>query len=237
MRRRIAPPESHFRRPIAMRLFPKLFFAAIVSLCAVSMVSAAETHPFSVHDMLAMDRISDPQVSPDGRSVVFVLRATDLAANRGATDLWMVGTDGTGLRRMTSHSASESNPRWAPDGKSIYFLSTRSGSSQIWQIATGGGESTQVTNIPLDAGSFRISPDGTRIVFSAGVFPGKSMDETAQQLDAVAKQKASGKIYDSLLFRHWDTWFDGRRNHLFVIPAKGGAAVDIMKAMDADGPW
>jgi dipeptidyl aminopeptidase/acylaminoacyl peptidase len=219
-----------------MRLFLKLFLAAVVSLCVVSMVSAAETHPFSVHDMLAMDRISDPQVSPDGRSVVFVLRATDLAANRGATDLWMAGTDGTALRRMTSHSASESNPRWAPDGKSIYFLSTRSGSSQIWQIATGGGEATQVTNIALDAGSFRVSPDGTRIAFSAEVFPGKSIDETAQQLDVVAKQKASGKIYDSLLFRHWDTWFDGRRNHLFVIPAKGGAAVDIMKAMDADAP-
>jgi dipeptidyl aminopeptidase/acylaminoacyl peptidase len=222
-----------------MRLFSKILF--VLSSLAVAFVSAAESHPFSVHDMLAMDRISEPQVSPDGRSVVFVVRVTDLAGNRGSTDLWAVGTDGTGLRRMTSHSASESNPRWSPDGKAIYFLSTRSGSSQIWQIAVGGGEATQVTNIPLDAGSFCVSPDGARIAFSAEVFPGKSVDETARMLDEQSKQRSSGKIYDSLLFRHWDTWADGRRNHVFVIPVKGGAAVggpgvDLMQAMDADAP-
>ena len=219
-----------------MRLCLRILFVAVLSSLAVAFVSAAESHPFSVHDMLAMDRISDPQVSPDGRSVVFVVRATDLTGNRGSTDLWVVATDGTGLRRMTSHSASESNPRWSPDGKTIYFLSTRSGSSQIWQIAVGGGEATQVTNLPLDAGSFRVSPDGTRLAFSAEVFPGKSMDETASLLDEQSKRKASGKIYDSLLFRHWDTWADGRRNHVFVVPVKGGAAVDLMKAMDADAP-
>ena len=186
--------------------------------------------------MLAMDRISDPQVSPDARSVVFVVRVTDLAANRGLTDLWLVGTDGTGLRRLTSHSASDVNPRWSPDGKTIYFLSTRSGSSQIWQIAPGGGEATQVTSLPLDVGSFRVSPDGTRIAFSAEVFPGKTIDETVAMLDQRSKQKSSGQIYDSLFFRHWDTWADGRRNHVFVIPAKGGAAVDIMQSMDADAP-
>lgn len=218
-----------------MRLFTRLFFAAIASLLAASFV-AAESHPFSVHDMLAMDRISDPQVSPDGRWVVFAVRATDLAGNRGSTDLWVVGTDGTGLRRMTSHSATESNPRWSPDGKTIYFLSTRSGSSQIWQIAVGGGEATQVTNLALDAGSFRVSPDGTRLAFSAEVFPGKNIDETASQLDEQSKRKSSGQIYDSLLFRHWDTWADGRRNHIFVIPVKGGAPVDVMKGMDADAP-
>jgi len=218
-----------------MRLFSRLLII-VFSLLSLVAVSAAESHPFSIHDMLAMDRISDPQVSPDGKWVVFALRATDLAANRGSTDLWMVGSDGTGLRRMTSHSAAEFNPRWSPDGKAIYFLSTRSGSSQIWQISPNGGEATQVTALPLDAGSFRVSPDGARIVFSAEVFPGKSIEETVRLLDERSKDKASGKVYDTLLFRHWDTWADGRRNHLFVIPAKGGAAVDIMPAMDADAP-
>lgn len=218
-----------------MRLFSRLSFLALLLVVAAS-GSAAETHPFSIRDMLAMDRVSDPQVSPDGRSVVFVVRATDLAANRGRNDLWIVGTDGSGLRRMTADPASDTSPRWSQDGKTIYFLSTRSGSSQIWQIATGGGEATQLTYLPVDAGSFRVSPDGSRIVFSAEVFPGKNIAETASLLAERAKQKASGKIFDSLLFRHWDTWADGRRNHLFVIPAKGGAAVDIMQPMEADAP-
>lgn len=217
-----------------MRLLSRILFA--VTLLAVSVAASAQSHPFSIHDMLAMDRIGDPQVSPDGRSVAFVVRVTDLAANRGATDLWMAGTDGSGLRRMTSHAASDSSPRWSPDGKTLYFLSTRSGSSQVWQLPISGGEATQVTSVPLDLGSFTISPDGTRIAFSAEVFPGKSIDETVRMLDERKKQKASGRIYDSLLFRHWDTWADGRRNHVFVMPARGGAPVDIMQPMAADTP-
>jgi dipeptidyl aminopeptidase/acylaminoacyl peptidase len=214
-----------------MRVFSTLLLAF-----ALTLTLTAQTHPFSVQDMLAMDRISDPQVSPDGKSVVFVSRATDLAANRGLNDLWLIGTDGAGLRRLTSHAAADVNPRWAPDGKTIYFLSTRSGSSQIWQIAVDGGEPSQVTTLPLDAGSFRVSPDGTRIAFSAEVFPGKTIDETVRMLDERSKKKASGKVFESLLFRHWDTWADGRRNHVFVMPAKGGTPVDIMQNMDADAP-
>ena len=110
------------------------FCLALVLLLAALPAAAAETHPFSVHDLLAMDRVSEPQVSPAGDRVVFVLRKTDLAANRGRTDLWMVGTDGTGLRQLTSHEAGDFNPRWAPDGKAIYFLSTRSGSAQVWKL-------------------------------------------------------------------------------------------------------
>jgi dipeptidyl aminopeptidase/acylaminoacyl peptidase len=219
-----------------MRLFSRLVSVAVVSLVALCPVATAQTHPFSVHDMLAMDRIGDVQVSPDGRTAVFVVRVTDVAANRGLNDLWTVGTDGTGLQRLTSHAAADTNPRWSPDGKTIYFLSTRSGSSQIWQIALGGGEPTQLTDLPLDAESFRVSPDGARIAFSAQVFPGKSIDETARMLDEKSKQKASGQIFDSLLFRHWDTWSDGRRSHLFVVPVKGGAPVDLMLSMDADTP-
>jgi dipeptidyl aminopeptidase/acylaminoacyl peptidase len=209
----------------------------ILMLAFASVVTAQQQqHPFSIHDMLAMDRISSPEVSLDGKSVVFVVRRTDLEANRGRTDLWMVGTDGTGLRRMTTDAASDSSPNWAPDGKSIYFLSTRSGSSQVWKIPANGGEAMQVTSLPLDIGSFLVSPDGNLLLVSAEVFPGKSLAESAKQVDATAKKQASGRLYESLLFRHWDTWADGRRNHLFVVPASGGAAIDIMPAMDADSP-
>jgi len=133
---------------------------------------AAETHPFSVHDMLAMDRISEPAVSPDVKLVVFTLRTTDLEANRGRTDLWVVGTDGTGLRRLTTHEAGDSNPVWSPCGKCIFFLSTRSGSSQVWRIRTDGGEARQVTQLPLDVGCLTVSPDGRTLAVTMEVFPG-----------------------------------------------------------------
>src|SRR5512136_2306730 len=101
---------------------------------ALSAAKPAESHPFSIHDMLAMDRISDSQVSPDGKWIVFNMRETDLAANRGRTDVWIVGTDGKNLRRLTSHPAADFNARWAAGGKCIFFLSTRSGSAQVWRM-------------------------------------------------------------------------------------------------------
>ena len=198
---------------------------------------AGKTHPFSVHDMVAMDRISDPQVSPDGRRVVFVLRKTDLEANRGRTDLWMVNIDGSGLRRMTSHPASDNNPRWTPDGRSILFLSTRSDSSQVWRIAVDGGEAEQVTHEPLDVGNLLVSPDGKYIAYTMEVFPdASSPEQTKKRLDQIAERKSSGRLYDRLFIRHWDTWSDGRRSHLFVRRLSGGKAIDLMKGMDADTP-
>jgi dipeptidyl aminopeptidase/acylaminoacyl peptidase len=197
----------------------------------------ASTHPFSVHDMVAMDRISDPQVSPDGARIVFTLRTTDLEANKGRTDLWLVGTDGDGLRRLTSHPASDGNPRWSSDGDSIWFLSTRSDSSQVWRIAVDGGEAQQVTDLPLDVTSLAVAPDGERIAFSVEVFVDcETIACTRERLDEVEARRTSARVYERLLIRHWDTWKDGRRSHVFVMPAAGGTPVDVMRGMDADCP-
>jgi len=216
-----------------------------VSICGFMLVAAAgdpaasndATHPFSVHDMLAMDRISDPQVSPDGRRVVFTVRTTDLEANKGRTDLWTVHVEGTGLHRLTSHPEADGSARWSPDGKDIFFLSARSGSSQVWRMAADGGEAEAVTKEPLDVGAFVLSPDGSRIAYSMEVFPdAATVEETKKRLDETEKRKASGRVYEKLFIRHWDTWKDGRRSHLFVMPTSGGAAIDVMKGMDADSP-
>ena len=118
---------------------------------------ATQTHPFSIHDMLAMDRISAPRVSPDGLRIVFVRRTTDLEANRGRTDLWLVDSDGQNLRRLTAHPAGEGNPRWSPDGRTVYFLTARSERSQIWKIAVDGGEAEQVTQLPLEVTGFKLN--------------------------------------------------------------------------------
>ena len=215
--------------------------SSLVVVLSLGVPRAAEvppaTHPFSVHDMVAMDRISDPQPSPDGGRVVFVRRTTDLEANRGRTDLWLVGLDGRDLRPLTSHEANDTNPRWSPDGKTIWFLSTRSGSSQIWRIAVDGGEAIQVTRFPVEVTSFALAPDGARLAFTSEVFTDcATLACTQERLDEVAKRKTSGRVYERLFVRHWDTWKDGRRSHLFVVAASGGEPVPLMRGMDADCP-
>jgi len=197
----------------------------------------APPHPFSVHDMLAMNRISDPQVSADGRWVAFTVRVTDLEANRGRTDIWLARTDGSRTRRLTTDPANDSNARWAPDGW-IYFLSTRSGTSQVWKIDPLGGEACQVTDLPLEVANLEIAPQIESLVFSLDVYPGATIARTVEMDAEKAAAPASGKIYDELLFRHWDTWEDGKRSHVFVRKLSGcdDTVRDLVPDLDADTP-
>ncbi len=220
-------------------------YVSFISFCLVILLNGIafgdiESHPFSVHDMLAMDRISGQQVSPDGQWIVFSLRKTDLDANKGRTDLWLVGTDGKNLRQLTKDPAGDSSPCWSPDSKKIYFLSSRSGSSQVWCMPVTGKDSDaqQVTQLALDVGSLIISPDGKKLAISLEVFPNSCITETAAKLKKIEENKASGMIFDRLFIRHWDTWCDGRRAHIFVVPATpgDGKPVDTMKGMDSDCP-
>jgi len=199
---------------------------------------AQETHPFDAHDLWAMDRISDPQVSPDGAWIVFGVSSLDEAANRRRSDLWIVSSSGGDPRPLTTHPASEFNARWAPDGSGVFFLSTRSGTSQVWWISASGGEARPVTDLPLDVGSMAVSPDGSRLAVSMEVFIDcPTLACTMDRLGERESRAASGIVYDRLFIRHWDTWEDGRRSHLFVVPVEGeGEPVDVMRGMDADAP-
>jgi dipeptidyl aminopeptidase/acylaminoacyl peptidase len=208
----------------------------VLTFAPIAFAAVKETHPFDVRDLIAFDRVSEPRVSPDGRSVVFTVSAVDFDANKRRTDLWLVSAEGTGLRKLTQHDASDTSAVFAPDGKAIYFLSTRGGSSQVWKLPLDGGEPQPVTKLPLDVGSFVLSPDGTKLVLSMEVFPGTTVADTKKRLDDDAAKKATGRIYESLFMRHWDSWADGRRSHLFVMPVGGGEPVDLMNAMDADAP-
>ncbi|MCK4766035.1 MAG: S9 family peptidase [Candidatus Aminicenantes bacterium] len=218
-----------------MRYVKFLIFGLFIA-ASLNLYSGA-AHPFTVHDLLTMDRISGQTVSPDGKLIVFNLRKTDLDANKGRTDLWLVDTKGKGLRQLTAHPAADHSPCWSKDSKKIYFLSTRSGSSQVWCIPVYGGEARQVTDLPLNISSFKISPDGKKIAFSMDVFPAsKTIDCTVNKLDKIEKSKATGKIFERLFIRHWDTWNDGRRSHIFVMSLAGGKPVDVIKGMDSDCP-
>ncbi|RKH47307.1 S9 family peptidase [Corallococcus llansteffanensis] len=210
---------------------------SLLAALALGAGPAPAPRPFNQQDLVTMRRVSAPRVSPDGRQVAFVLRSTDLEANRGRTDLWLVNLDGTNLRQLTAHADNDAEPVWAPDGKSLFFLSSRGGSSQVWRLPVDGGEPQPVTQLPLDVGSFALSRDGQQLAVSMEVFPdcGTLACNTQRSADA-QKKKNTGRAYDQLFFRHWDSWKDGTRSHLFVVPVAGGTPVDVMKGMDADAP-
>jgi len=184
-------------------------------------------HPFSVHDMLAMNRLGDPQVSPDGKWVAFNVSTPDVEANNSRTNLWLASLDGKVTRQLTNNSASDRNPRWADDN-TLFFLSSRSGSSQIWQINPRGGEAQQFSEFALSVANLELAPTLEGMLFSMDVYPGLSVAETVDRDAEKAALKTTGMIYDELMFRHWDTWEDGKRSHIFLLTNGSDEPVDLM---------
>jgi dipeptidyl aminopeptidase/acylaminoacyl peptidase len=218
--------------------------ALSLACCLIATSHAQERKPFSIDDLVRLARISEPALSPDGRHVVYTMRETDMEANKGRTDLWQVevGVPEARPLRLTQHEANDSSARWSPDGKRIYFLSTRSGSSQVWRLERSGGEAMQVTKLPLDVGAFDVSPRGDRLLLSMEIFPDcADLDCTAKRVAESEKAKSSGKTFDRVFVRHWDSWMDGRQATLYSIglDAQGsvtGNPVSLTGKLDADVP-
>ena len=222
-------------------------FAWLVALAlpcvAVSQTPAETKRAFTADDLVRLKRVSGLQSSPDGRYLAFVLRETDMDANKGRTDLWLLDLKDKSAqpRPLTRDPGMDSSPRWAPDGRTLYFLSTRSGTSQVWRLSLDGGEPSRVTDYPLDVGSLKVSPTGDRVALSMEVFADCADAQcTKDKLDAEDKSKATGQLYDKIFVRHWDTWSNGTRSHLFTAPldaqGKTGAAIDVSKTIDGDVP-
>jgi len=185
--------------------------------------------------MLAMNRLSDPQVSPDGKWVAFNVSTPDIEGNRSRTHLWLASLDGKTTRQLTDNPASDHNPRWADD-QTLYFLSSRSGSSQIWQIKTNGGEASQFSDFALDVSNLELAPTLSGMLFSMDVYPGLTVAETVARDEEKAATKSTGMIYDELMFRHWDTWEDGKRSHIFLLKNDAEKPIDLMPNVDTDVP-
>ena len=204
------------------------FFCFELVLLLFAATPAVAKHPITFEDLMKIQRISDPQVSPDGRSVAYVQTAVDLEANRKIDHICIVPTEGGEARQLTSGAGSDNHPRWSPDGREIAFISTRSGSAQIWIIRVDGGEARQVTSLSTEADGVVWSKKGDWLLFTSQVYPDCPGEEcNKKRLDEAAKSKVKARIIDELLFRHWTEWRDGKYTHLLIISARGGPARDL----------
>ena len=210
-----------------------------ILLALAAPVRAAE--PFSAKHLVAIDRIGAPALSPDGNSVVYPVRHTDLDADKGRYDLWMSPVAGGTARRLTTHEANDTSPAWSPDGRFVLFLSKRGGATQVWRLPIDGGEAQPVTDLPMDVETFRLSPTGDMLVVSMSVYLDcETLECTTQRIAAREDDKVSATHYDQLFMRHWDHWLDETRAQLFSIALGDdgiavGAPVRVTR-IDADVP-
>lgn len=199
--------------------------ASVLLLTAASL--AAQKPPFDVQAMLRIARISEPQISPDGRLVAFTVQSVDLDQNTKPKQIW-VPIEGGSPRQITNQGSQNERPRWLPDSQSLAFISNRSGTAQIWTMKPDGTEPKQITSISTEAGGVLVSPDGKKLVFSSSVYPDCLDDDCNRtRLEADEKSKVKARAYTTLLYRHWTDWQSKRRSHLFVVNIEGGPAKDL----------
>lgn len=221
--------NAQTKRMWTLKQMGMLFSLCVLLAAPITSITAQSKRTMELEDMFRSKRVSDPQLSPDGKRVAFVITVVEKEANRTNSDIWILNSDGRGeARQLTNSPRHDRHPRWSPDGKQIAFESNRGGSFQVYVVSAEGGEPRQVTTISSEATQPIWSPDGKSLAFVSAVFPEFS-EKPYRESDALNKEKqegrdnskVKGRIITKLLYRHWDSWVDDKRQHLFVVPADG----------------
>ena len=203
-----------------------------------SRIAAQTKRPMAIDDLLAAVRVGDPQLSPDGRRVLFVRTTTALDSGKRNADIWTVPADGSAPPgRLIGGDASETSPRFFPDGARIVFISTRDGQPQLYVADAGGREVTRLTNL---SGGVQppivVSPDGTKVAFVSDVYPPCTEEPCNKRTrEALDGDPVKMRRLTRLPFRHWDEWRETVRHHVLVANVAGGETRDVTPG-DIDSP-
>ena len=209
--------------------------AIILVLSAGTVAQVAQQkRPFTFEDLMALKRVKEPVVSPDGKWVAFSADEINLQANTKTPHLWVVPLAGGESRQLTSGEKGEDRPRWSPDGKRLAYISPKEAGSQVWTVGfnsetgTLQGDAKRITDISTEADGELWSPDGMNIIFVSEVYP-ECPDDACNKArkDDLEKSKVKAMVFTRLFYRHWSHYTAGKRSHLFVVPAEGGVARDL----------
>jgi len=198
-------------------------------------LSAQQKHTITFDDFAAVRAVCDPQMSPDGKVVLYSVRTTDVSKNSRTSHTVSVPVGGGSPQPFPSDATdvSATEARWSPDGKHVAFIA----GGQLWiSDATGAGRK-QVTHLNGGATGPVWAPTSDRIAFTSSVYPECSNDAcNAAKEKAASDNKVKAHVADQLMYRHWNAWDEGTRSHLFVVAIDGSAPRDLIPGAKYDVP-
>ncbi len=213
--------------------------AALIALAAYTPVRAAAGRAMTVEDLLAVVRVSDPQIAPDGRIVYYTRTTTDLKTGRRNSDIWTVRDDGSAPEAAIATDKNESSPRISPTlRRRLVFISNRDGVPQVYLAEKeNAADHRKVTDVPLGVQTpLVISADGSKIAYVSDVYPEcPDLECTKKKAEEAEKNPVKAYRLTRLLFRHWAEWRHNIRHHVFVTDIESGKTVDVTPG-DFDSP-
>ena len=220
----------------------RFFFTllGLITILGMTATVATAARPMQVDDLFKFLRVSDAQISPDGFWIAYVVTKVDLDANKSSSNLWLADVAGKNPpKRLTFTDKKDKHPRWSPDGKRILFESSRSGENQLWTIDIRGGEARQITNLATEASGAIWSADGKNIAFVSAVYPEfaklpfkESDAANKKKMDEIKASPIKAKVFTKLFYRHWDSYVEDKRQHLFVLPYDANALEGFLEPRD-----
>jgi len=191
----------------------------------------AQKRAITFEDYIALKAVSDPQLSPDGKWVAYTVSTPSLQDNRNVSRVWVVEVATARTRQVTNGPGSDRQPRWSPDGKTLAFISTREGGAQVWAMPIAGGDARKVSSLPDGAADPLWLPNGSGLLVVSDIkWPAQ------QEIDERnGSYPTEARIWTEFLWRHWDDFRAGKRQHVFRVDLASGAATDLTP-FDHDAP-
>jgi dipeptidyl aminopeptidase/acylaminoacyl peptidase len=215
----------------------KRLFISVSLLLFVWLSFAQNKRAFAIEDLYRLKNVEDPQYSPDGKRIAFVMSESNLKEGKSSSDIYIVDSDGQNLRQLTNSPSSDNHPRWSADGRSLYFVSTRKNGPQLWALPVDGGEPSQITDLSFGVSDPLVTPDGKRLLFAADIFPDCGADEECNKKaeDGLRNGPLKAHMSDGLLYRHWTSWKEGKRSHILLYDLVTKSLKDLTPG-DYDAP-
>ena len=211
-----------------VRTYSFIIFIILIPFVLHAQEAERKRHAITFDDFIKIGRVSDPQLSPDGKMVLFVVTYSNFDENKSNSDIFSVPVTGGSTKQLTDSPKADANPRWSADGNTIAFISSREGGPQIWLMNPDGSNQRKLTSISTGASGVEWSPTGAQLIFNSEVYPDCASDDCNKQRDEEKeKSKVKARIHDKLPIRVWDHWREGKYSHLFVVDANGGTPMDV----------